>query len=450
MVVTEDTFITALTTLTDSNKLLNSFLKDCPICIVDASGGARARLAGLLIDLGASSSKIETFTRLDYAKDNFSKQQPKLVFTDARVGKSSGFQFIQDLRREFPQNKSTIFIMISANCSQSVVAKAAEEDIDAFIIKPFTIDLVVRTLATAINNKLYPSEYMQLINRGKEFLMSGNYAESIDIFDRAMRLSQSPTLACFYKGQAQYLLEKIENAQAEYRHGLEHNKIHYKCLVGLYDLLFNQSLFDEAYDVVRTIAEYFPANPERLAKILWLAIVTKNYLDVEDYYQFFKDMDERPDELVRHLCAAMLICGKFLIRSNMKDRAFDLFEKVGATATAHPQFLRILIEYMTEFELPEYYPQFMKRFSVDQYQLDDFKISEFLSKHHLLKPIEVYKMSNDLIRANLQSSAIYFVLIKSLHKLGRSDDAQACLKHALDAFPEKTSILQKLGNQLLG
>lgn len=429
----------ATMTMIKATKILCDFLPQGKIFIVDSSGGARARLAGILIDLGASALNIETFMNCDFARERFKTAKPILIFSDHKVGKSSGFQLLQDLKNEHPEMSKTLFVMVSSNSSQSVVARAAEEDIDAFILKPYTIDLVVRTLATAVSDKLFPSTYMQTIQQGKALLLDGKYQDSIAIFESAMRLAETPTLAHFYKGQAQYLLEKIDHAQAEYESGLEFNKIHYKCLVGLYDILFEQKLYTDAYDVVRTIAEYFPANPDRLAKILWLAIVTQHYSDVEDYYQFFKDIEDRPEELVRHLCAAMLICGKYFIQTQMKSKAFDLFEKVAATAIAHPNFLRILIEYMTEFEMHDYYDQFMKRFSNDMYQSHDFQIATFLSKHGLMKPIEVVKKSEEFIRANLNSSAVYFVMIKSLLKLGRREDAHQARAQALQLFPEKKS-----------
>ncbi len=427
-----------------ASKILCKFLEDSTVFIVDSSGGSRARLASILIDLGASSSRIETFMNVDFARERFESKKPAIVFSDHKVGKGSGFQLLQDLKKNHPELKKTLFVMVSSNSSQSVVARAAEEDIDAFILKPYTIDLVVRTLATAVTDKLHPSTYMVTIEKGKELMMQSKFEEAMTLFDAAMKMSDTPTLAHFYKGHTQYLMERMSSAQDQFETGLEYNKIHYKCLVGLYDILFEQKLFEDAYDVVRTIAEYFPANPERLAKILWLAIVTQHYTDVEEYYQFFKDIEDRPDELVRHVCAAMLICGKYFLKTSMKSKAFDLFEKVGATAVHHPMFLRILIEYMTEFDMKDHYEHFMKRFSTDMYECNDYKVASFLAKHHQMKPLEVLKTGEEFVRNDIQSSAVYFVMIHSLLKLGRRDDATNVRTTAFELFPEKTSLFSAI------
>ena len=54
-----------------ASKILRKFLEGSKIFIVDSSGGSRARLAGILIDLGASSSNIETFMNCDFARERF-------------------------------------------------------------------------------------------------------------------------------------------------------------------------------------------------------------------------------------------------------------------------------------------------------------------------------------------------------------------------------------------
>lgn len=428
-----------------ASKILSKFLQDNKVFIVDSSGGSRARLAGILIDMGASSGNVETFMDCDFARERFESVKPAIVFSDTKVGKGSGFKLLQDLKNDHPEMKNTIFVLVSSNSSQSVVARAAEEDIDAFILKPYTIDLVIRTLATAVTDKLHPSTYMVTIEEGKDLMMDGKYEESIEVFERAMTLSKAPTLAHFYKGHAQYMRDKVDDAQSEFETGLSYNKIHYKCLKGLFEILYEQKLYDDAYDVVRTIAEYFPASPQRLAKILWLSVVTQNYNDIDEYYQFFKDIEDRPDELVRHVCAAMLICGKYFIQMNMKSKAMDLFEKVGATAALnHPIYLRILIEYMTEFDMKEYYGQFMKRFSSDMYEEADFKIAQFLSNHEEMKPAEILRKGEEFVREGINSSAIYYLMIKSLLKLGRRDDAKDIRRKVYELFPEKTSLFNTM------
>ena len=187
--------------------------------------------------------------------------------------------------------KDSLFVLVTGNTSQTAVARAAEEDVDAYIIKPFTAGVFRASLIRAAVLKTDPPEYLKIIERGKTQLQDGHLDDALKTFDHCKTLDSSPTLACFYAGQSHELKQAADTAKGNYLKGLEYNKIHYKCLVGLYENLMTRKLHVDAYSVIKKLSQYFPANPQRMTAVLRLAIVTSSYEDVERYYRIFTTID---------------------------------------------------------------------------------------------------------------------------------------------------------------
>lgn len=431
-----------------TDQIIRKYLQDNLIYITDTSGVSRARLAKILVELGASANRIKTFGSYEQAEHHYRIDRPKIVFSEYRLGSRSGLDLFQSLR-DIHTSKEHLFILITSNSSQAVVARAAEEDVDAFILKPYTINTVKKIFIKTAMDKLYPSNYMKAIEEGKEKLGSGDYLAALEIFEKAKRLSDTPTLAFFYYGQAEYMLEQTAQAEKSYEEGLQYNKIHYKCLVGLFDLMMERQLYQEAYDIVRTISEYFPANPKRLSTIIHLAIKTENYTDIEDYYNFFVNFNYRSEELTRYVCSALLICGKYYLLRGYQDKAFALFDKVGITAQqGHTKYLRILIEYMTEFNMTEHYENFIRRFTSDTYDGADYQLASFLVKHLHMQPAKIVGQCQDFIRRGQFSSSLYYLMIQNNIKLGRTEDMEQAYARALEIWPEKALTFYRARKEL--
>lgn len=421
-----------------SDQIIRSYLQENLIYIIDTSGVSRARLARILVDIGANTQKIKIFGSYEQAEYHFNVDRPKIVFSEFRLGCRSGLDLFESFRKISP-SKESLFVLITSNSSQAVVARAAEEDVDAFILKPYTINTVKKIFVKTAMDKLYPSEYIRTIEEGKEQLFAGNYPEALEIFEKAKRMSDTPTLAFFYYGQAEYMLKEIRQAEKSYEEGLQYNKIHYKCLVGLFDLMMEKQQYKEAYDIVRMIAEYFPANPKRLATIIHLAVKTENYSDIEDYYNFFVNFNYRSEELTRYVCSALLICGKYYLMRGFAEKAFNLFEKVGITAQqGHTKYLRILIEYMTEFNQHDYYDAYIRRFTNDTYNTVDYKLASFLTKHLHMQPTKIVGQCQEFLRNGVDSSSLFYLMIQNNLKLGRTDDMEEAYREALKRWPEKS------------
>ncbi len=235
----------------------------------------------------------------------------------------------------------------------------------------------------------------------------------------------------------------LDEAESSFKKGLTFNKIHYKCMVGLYELLMQKKLYADAYDVVRRMSRLFPANPKRLASVLRLAIMNKNYDDIERYYQLFTGIDHREEELIQYICASLVVCGKYYLRSNYPNRGIELFEKAAISAAGRAKFLKEIILGLCEFGLHKEARSTLRRFSSEQQGT-----AEYLSLRYLIDtfdhgPAEIYAIGNQLLRDGHADPILYRVILKNLHDQNQPDKIENIMMDALSKFPEQKEAFEK-------
>ena len=421
-------------------KILQEYLSSNSVLIVDSVSSARVSLAATLSRLGAVRQKMSLVGSVAEARQEIKKLKPKVVFTDFMIGAESGLDLIQDQKALYTKEelKNVTFVLVTSNASQSTVARAAEEDVDTFIIKPYNMDTLRNALANTVQMKLHPSRYLELIEAGKEELFKSNFDKAIDIFDEAMGEHEQPTLACFYAGQAEFMKSAIAGAEQKYSQGLSYNKIHYKCLVGLYDLLMSQKKYHEAYDIIRRLAQYFPANPKRLASVLRLAILTENFDDMESYYRVFLKVGERTDELVKYMCSALVVTGKHYLRKKIRSRAIELFDSAAISGGGRTNFLAYIIETLVDFKMREPAEKYLERLGKIDTSGPDYMVSKFLISTLFEDLIGSIQMGRNLVRDGHVTPAVYEKLIGQSIKGQYMDSADELFQEACKRYPDRT------------
>lgn len=417
-------------------ELFSKFLKENKVLIVDKSSASRRRLLKTIVDMGCPRQQIFSVAHYSEASETIKNDRPKLVLSDFSIQGGSGFDLFKEYRESVTSLDDTTLILVTSNISQSAVAKAAEEDVDSFIIKPYTVKSLEKSLVTAVINKLYPSKYMKKVDEGKQKLFSGEYEEALEIFEEATELSKSPSLALFYHGQAKYFMSEMDEAQVDYKAGLKFNAIHFKCQVGLFELFMKENKPKEAYDVVKNIAKYFPANPERLKQVVKLAVITGNYEDLSDFYDIFTILEERPVDVVNHVCSGLYVLGRHYFCSGDKKKAKEVFEKVAISCMGEPKFLRALIgKYVEEKMFPEA-EGLLTRFPLGSEEGLFYKVSRYLAHSGSMTVDERASAGLELFNNGNQDPQAARVMIKALKEAG-SSKAREYLDEAKRLWPEE-------------
>lgn len=423
-------------------ELFKQFLETNHILIVDKSSASRRRLTKTLCDMGAKRAQVDSVAHYSEASDVISEKKPKLILSDYAINGGSGFDLFKEYKEKYPDEKKQILILITSNISQSAVAKAAEEDVDSFIIKPYTVQSLEKSLVNSVIGKLYPSKYVEAIEKGKEALFAANYDAALALFDEAKTLHKKPSLAHFYHGQAQYMLEQNEAASGDYKEGLAINNIHFKCQIGLYEIFKKEEKFVEAYDVVKNIAKYFPANPDRLKEVVRLAMVTKNYGDMEMFYDIFTKLDERPEDVITYVCSGLYICGKYYMLEGKLVEGRSIFDKVGISCAGSGKFLRAMITLLVEYGIYDDAQKLLNRFDGGDDQTT-YMISSFLAESNNLNSVEKVSRGLELYNKGMKDPLCTDIMIKAMIAEGADKKAQDYLEEAALLWPNKFNLPNK-------
>jgi CheY-like chemotaxis protein len=423
------------------------YLTENTLLVADTHSASRTRLVATLVQLGAKRTSIVTAGSYVEAEAETTRVKPRIVVCDYELGPRSGLDLLMDQRKVRPDSRECLFALVTGNTSQAAVARAAEEDVDTFILKPYTIDSIKKTLMQTCIAKICPSDYIKLIEAGKDHLQGGRLDEAEAQFETAMAKSPSPTLACFYLGQVEAIREAIAQASDSYQKGLTFNKIHFKCLVGLYEILMNQKRYAEAYEAVKRIAKYFPANPKRLASVLRLAISTSNFDDIESYYRLFSLLDDRSDELVNYMCSAMVVTGKHYLKQKVKSRAIEVLEKGVVTAAGRTKFIRYAIETLVEAKMVKEASGFLKRFPADTRTKEDYLTADLVVIYGEDDMGGTIKKGTALLKAGVKNITIFKTLIEASLKSGHHDWAEGFVGQAIQAWPAFQKEVDRLKKQ---
>ena len=283
--------------------------------------------------------------------------------------------------------------------------------------------------------KANPPEYIKRIEAGKEKLISKDLDGALADFTAALALDPQPSLAHYYIGHVSFLKKVLEGARGEFEKGLNYNKIHYKCLVGLYDLLMELKLHKEAYEVVKKISQYFPANPKRLAEVLRLAILTQSYADVERYYGIFCNIDERNDLLTDYICAALIVCGKHYVKSGNRNRAIELFQKAVATSAGRTKFLREIVQTLVDGKMAAEAAQVLKRYPPGNQKGKEYLLLDFQVANLTRDATAVLNQGRDLVAQGVDSEKFYEIMLTRALEAQNTRIAESMLSACGTKFP---------------
>ncbi|MBI3555454.1 MAG: response regulator [Deltaproteobacteria bacterium] len=429
-----------------SAAIFTKYLENRKVLIADPSSTSRSGLYNVFRELGAKSNLTILVSSFNQAQTAIESEKPHIVVAEFELGKRCGLDLLQKQREFRPlETKETLFIIATGNTSQSAVARAAEEDIDAYIIKPITPEVVRKTVMKAAIAKIRPPEYVVAIEDGKKAMAAGSLDEAQQHFERARKLDPAPALACAYLGQLNYLRKILDAAQGNYESGLQYNRIHYKCMVGLYEVLMGMREHTAAYEVVRRIAQYFPANPKRLAEVLRLAIVTGKYEDIEKYYAIFINLDDRDETLIKYICSALVVCGKYYLSTKVGNaRALELFRKASATSSGRPMILREIILSLIDYRLAKEAEQFLAKFPPEDCNSDDFLLMRFLIKVADGPRNAVFEQGRTLLQREIKDMRLFTEMIKIAVENHLPSAAEQYYYAAIKAYPDKKAHFDEL------
>lgn len=420
------------------SKIFDTFLAHKKILVADPNGASRAGIARTLISMGAKTGDIDLAPGYHEAIELIKGRRPAFIITEYNFIEGSGLDFCKAMSDAGIEPRDSFFVILTNDSSQSSVAQAAEEEVDSYILKPYTIDSFKEKIIAAVTHKFTPSPYHDAIFEGKKLIRENKIDGAIQLFKDAVKLNSKPSLALAYLGQTLKLKSLQEEAEGIFKNGLEYNPIHFKCLMGLFDLLMERRKFNDAYLVLKALTDAFPPNPNRLSDMVRLIIITKNYQEIDQFYEAFKKIEYRSPALVKVCCAALITCGRFSLKSGEPERGVTLLTNASISAAGNPSLLKEVILILTEFGKFERATEVLKKFPIDQRKTHDYLIAEYmLVVREVEDPLHHIHFGRKLISEGIEDLLIFRTLITALVKVNKMDEAEDTVVKAAKIWPDQ-------------
>lgn len=417
-----------------SDEKLGQFLSAIKVLIFDGSNSSKNMIATVLKEMGMPIRNILSAKSYESAREIIKTEKPQMCVSEYEVRGRYGLELLYELKEIVPE---PIFVLATSTASETSVAEAAEEDVDAYIVKPFMAEQLRHYLRQAVEYRIDPPPYIAKIKQGKKAFDSNNIEEAKRFFFEASTIGEKPSLALFYLGQLNEREKQLELALDLYETGLEHMPIHYKCMTAKFQAFDTLKRPEEAYNVVKEILKHYPVTPQRLGRMIYLAMITRHFTDVEQYYDIYQKLENRTEKLQVIVRAALFTTGKYLLQEKQYQRAVSLFEKSVLCSKRDLQMILKSIEELLKVNQAGGAEHILNLISQDDLERPEAKQAEYRLVVHNADRNAAIRMGIDMIENNEADLYVFDTVIHFLKLDGSERIAEKYIEMKAKAFPAK-------------
>lgn len=133
-----------------------------------------------------------------------------LVIADWNMPNINGIELLKIIKNDIGLFKIP-FLMLTGEGSPEMVLYALEEDVDAFIVKPFTPVRLIDKVKSVIEQAKKPDELNSLLTQMKYLKLSGSYKEALEVGYEILTSYQNPK-AMFFTIECLYHIKEYDKA----------------------------------------------------------------------------------------------------------------------------------------------------------------------------------------------------------------------------------------------
>lgn len=228
--------------------------------IVDDMANMRKTLRGMLKMLGYDN--VTDVDDGDTALARLKQGQHDFVIADWNMPRVPGVELLREIRDE-PMLRDIPFIMITAEVDDGQIVRAAEEDVDGYIIKPFVADVLGRKINSVLEKKANPSQVEIFLKVGYAYMENGMLNEAMREFDRARELSPKSARISLAMAQIYEAMGDHRKAEELFNAAVTNNPRFVKGFHTLADFQVRRGNDEAAMKALRTATALSPNNPSR-------------------------------------------------------------------------------------------------------------------------------------------------------------------------------------------
>jgi len=448
------------------NQPIVNFMKSSRALVLDSAAASRSAIRSLLSSLGVPSLQIKAVETVDQGLQFAEEMRPNIIITEMSIGGRSCFGLLDIYRRNFQSSLKGIFIFLSSTDSPIVNYEAVEADIDALIVKPFTISIMEGKLIEVSRPKGLRPPYLVAIENAKIEINDGNFDLGLQILQGAVSLDSKPFAAYAAIGQVHFNQGNFVEAEKAFSEGLKLNPSSYPCLIGLFDILLKKNSIKGAQQVLSKIIKSNAVPLAKVPDLLRISVENREFEEVMVLVEMVMAHDKVTDDLILCVSDAMIVCAKQLLLQDetikrITDRArrekeeikkafdktkgLEILQKVHAFGRNIPKIQVDIVSCLFEVGLEKDAVNFTSRLSPEVRESSELKIVEL---EYFLRTgqIDIFaRLGEKLISSGMVNYRLYEIMIQNSKHLKMSTAAVLeLISKAGKLFPDKKEALTNL------
>lgn len=430
--------------MSTADKKMQQFFAGQTCLIVEPSKVFLASIQACVKSLELTSTEILVANKYEDAVHFIEKSKPQILIVEYDVEGRNGLTLV-DLQRAHHKDSECVTIVVSRNSSDSVIADAAEGDVDGFLLKPFSVEDFKKKLVAVIDTKVSPSPYTQKISTGKSLLAENKYDEAVKFFREAKTADEKPSLACFYAGEVLKTQNDLSGALTEYKEGRKYQPLHYKCLIGEFEILMETKSYKEAHSLIPIIIKNYPLTSHRLVQVFIAAVFSMQFELLPAYYEQYTKLESRSPELVRIAAKALSTGARWYLQKNDLVRSVDLFDKAFKVMNRDILFLDEIVTELLNVGAIEEARQFFAKVLPGDVGGPDYSRLAFNIDLRILPKNDLLERARKFAQSGEASPEHYKVIVKMFAEEGKITFTEGIIQRAVTTFPDlKQSLYQIL------
>jgi len=253
--------------VTSSRIDLLEYFKNGFALVIDDAAGIRRTLKTMLRQIGVVNT-MEADDGDTALRTLQSRSNCLFILVDWNMPRVPGIEVVRELRA-IENTQEVPILMITAETGRNQVAEAAEAGVNGYILKPFVAKILEEKIFAIISARSNPPEYVQLIKKGQDLMIHGDYEKAYDFFQKANTLRESAR-AHVAIGDVHDAWGDFDMAHGSYNAGISLNPMFLRAYLRSAALHLKQGNMDLALAALNKAADISPSNSDRhmaIAKI---------------------------------------------------------------------------------------------------------------------------------------------------------------------------------------
>lgn len=263
------------------------------------------------------------------------KKKVDFIIAEYDMPDMNGMELLAQIRNN-KKFRDIPFLMLTAKIDRSLVAEAAEYDVDGYLTKPVVTAALEQKIGEVIKKLQHPDPMTVHLRLARELEEVGDVEDAMKALGRAVKINPGSSRPLRELGRLYAQQGNVEKAINCFQKAVQVNFLDVSSHHYLGELYLRKGKIDEATNCLARAIDISPRHSDRALKLAYLFLRKRRLTEAEKVFSLV--MKNNPDNLALHeeiaqaalennFEAMAMKCYRFILKKNPKRH--DIHKKVG-------------------------------------------------------------------------------------------------------------------------